>query len=214
MGNIDKSVTWNAEKGYDPRFEGSQYPDNPEDSGDSFKGDDLLVFINITKDTIDDYCEPASHLHVTLDDPVNYPHAPKKNSIQIPIEGNLYQIVMKRERIRAQDRLRYYPYTPETRKCYFQNERQLKFFKMYTRQNCELECWTETIRKECGCVEGWLPRENGTPICGESMFNCTKSVFLRVFMKKICNCLPSCNTLRYDFDFLQPIPMPMSTNSK
>lgn len=31
-------------------------------------------------------------------------------------------------------------YAPDRRQCYFNDERQLKFFKVYTQSNCELEC--------------------------------------------------------------------------
>jgi hypothetical protein len=31
-------------------------------------------------------------------------------------------------------------YAPNRRQCYFNDERQLKFFKVYTQSNCELEC--------------------------------------------------------------------------
>jgi acid-sensing ion channel, other len=33
-------------------------------------------------------------------------------------------------------------YSPDQRQCYFNNERNLKFFKVYTQSNCELECLT------------------------------------------------------------------------
>lgn len=31
-------------------------------------------------------------------------------------------------------------YSPDRRQCYFNDERYLKFFKVYTQSNCELEC--------------------------------------------------------------------------
>jgi acid-sensing ion channel, other len=31
-------------------------------------------------------------------------------------------------------------YAPDRRQCYFNDERNLKFFKVYTQSNCELEC--------------------------------------------------------------------------
>lgn len=40
-------------------------------------------------------------------------------------------------------------YDPERRQCYFNKERRLKFFKVYTQANCELECLANfTISKQ------------------------------------------------------------------
>ena len=45
------------------------------------------------------------------------------------------------------------------RKCFFQSERHLKYFKIYTQNNCRLECeWNETITKN-GCSPIGVPRE-------------------------------------------------------
>lgn len=50
-------------------------------------------------------------------------------------------------------------YSAERRRCYFDGERQLKFFRYYTKRNCELECWVNMTLKHCGCVQFWMPRE-------------------------------------------------------
>lgn len=41
---------------------------------------------------------------------------------------------------------------PIKRHCYFQNERKLKFFKVYTKKNCMLECQSSYALEQCGCV--------------------------------------------------------------
>lgn len=46
----------------------------------------------------------------------------------------------------------------DQRNCFFDNERQLKFFKIYSKSNCEVECLTNITYKECGCVLYWMPR--------------------------------------------------------
>lgn len=41
---------------------------------------------------------------------------------------------------------------PELRNCFMEREKQLKYFKIYTKTNCEHECLGETILHSCGCV--------------------------------------------------------------
>jgi acid-sensing ion channel, other len=43
-------------------------------------------------------------------------------------------------------------YSPERRKCYFTNERRLRFYSQYTQSNCELNCKIELTLKNCGCL--------------------------------------------------------------
>lgn len=47
-------------------------------------------------------------------------------------------------------------WSPEKRGCLIENERTLKYFKIYTRVNCEHECLSEGILKLCGCVPFYL----------------------------------------------------------
>lgn len=48
-------------------------------------------------------------------------------------------------------------YDPNLRRCYFNSERKLKFFRVYTRSNCEHECLSEFVKNECGCVKFVMP---------------------------------------------------------
>lgn len=53
------------------------------------------------------------------------------------------------------DRTAYYANT--TRRCNFNWERQLNFFQLYSRSNCELEKQTHMIQQICGCRPHYLP---------------------------------------------------------
>jgi hypothetical protein len=46
------------------------------------------------------------------------------------------------------------------RQCYFAGERQLKFFKIYTKSNCELECMTNLTLRYCNCSAFYMPRKS------------------------------------------------------
>lgn len=49
-------------------------------------------------------------------------------------------------------------YALNQRKCFFNAERQLRFFKMYTQNNCEAECLANFTKIACGCVKFSMPR--------------------------------------------------------
>lgn len=51
-------------------------------------------------------------------------------------------------------------YDPKYRQCFFDSERQLKYFKVYTKSNCEHECLAEAIKEKCGCVKFSMPRKS------------------------------------------------------
>lgn len=51
-------------------------------------------------------------------------------------------------------------YSPEKRKCYFSDERNLFFFKKYTYTNCKFECLVNATREHCGCAMIYMPRKH------------------------------------------------------
>lgn len=53
-------------------------------------------------------------------------------------------------------------YSPNQRQCFFNSERQLHFYRIYTQNNCELECVSNFTKLECGCVKFSMPRKNQT----------------------------------------------------
>ncbi|CRL06218.1 CLUMA_CG019144, isoform A [Clunio marinus] len=63
-------------------------------------------------------------------------------------------------------------YDPSSRQCYFSNERNLTFFKTYTKSGCALECLSKHVLSSCGCVKFSMPRDNLTQICDYSMLEC------------------------------------------
>lgn len=86
------------------------------------------------------------------------------------------------------------------RQCYLEGEKELYFFKKYTKRNCELECLTNMTRRMCGCVSFYMPRESHTKICGTSKIQCYRNV-TRISAQHDpvkCNCLPSCTSIVYD----------------
>lgn len=101
-------------------------------------------------------------------------------------------------------------YTPDYRKCYFEDERQLKFLQSYTKLNCELECMTNFTYKSCGCVAFWMPRNDDMKVCEFDKHTCYRHIFYKwsssyyeddenelKFPDFPCNCLPTCTRIKY-----------------
>ena len=45
------------------------------------------------------------------------------------------------------------------RKCFFEDERKLRFFVVYNIQNCHRECYSNVTFQYCGCVKFSMPRK-------------------------------------------------------
>lgn len=65
------------------------------------------------------------------------------------------EIFIKSKMVTTSEKLR--SYTPNERQCFFNSERQLRFFKIYTQNNCEAECLANFTKRECGCVKLSMP---------------------------------------------------------
>ena len=89
---------------------------------------------------------------------------------------------------------------PKDRNCYFQDEGDLEFHKLYSYANCKLECMIKMVEEEIGCVPWYLPHSDRMAVC-----NPWKAMefgrLLDVLDTQICSshCLPDCNTVIYSF---------------
>lgn len=95
------------------------------------------------------------------------------------------------------------------RGCLFSRERHLKFFQIYTKCNCEIECISNYTHSKCGCVQFHMPRDRSTRICGANDMTCYNKAHYDLLQRNLeeeihgkvkqkCNCLPACNSLEYD----------------
>lgn len=111
-------------------------------------------------------------------------------------------------------------YSKQTRKCYFENEHKLTFFKRYTRSNCLLECLAVYMNNTCGCIHFSMPRDKMNKVCDFEMENCTKKARKDFSLHKmemslrtsksyddqgeiLCNCLHPCTSLSYEGEISQ-----------
>lgn len=79
---------------------------------------------------------------------------PKNQHFRIPLNQSVIAAVMP-NMITTSSAVK--NYSSERRKCYFSSERQLKYFKAYNQQNCQIECITNYTLNKCGCVDFYTP---------------------------------------------------------
>lgn len=100
-------------------------------------------------------------------------------------------------------------FQPETRGCYFDGEKQLRFFKAYTKANCEYECMSNFTFNSCQCTKFQMVRTDKMPLC-DVVLGCNADLvysFPRNYYEKPenrkkhphypCGCLPSCTEIKY-----------------
>lgn len=172
------------------------------------------LIVRLASNTNDDYdnqCPGLGHrFRIYLHSPEEVPWSNHQyQDIDIKTVGTLFvtpRIVMATSRMRTS-------YTPEKRKCFFEDEKYLKYFKRYTKRNCELECLTNITLSVCGCVRFSFPRVENTRICGLKDYICATRTawfyfnvetaaaslnFTRHFQGKFkCNCWSACSSVEY-----------------
>lgn len=111
----------------------------------------------------------------------------------------------------------FHGYSSSNRDCYFQNEKELKFFKTYTKPHCIIECMANYTLKSCGCVKFSMPRAPGVKVCGLDQATCIrkstrtwseKDSFLRA-NTTLCQCLPSCYSVKYSIKMINHVDFEM-----
>ncbi|KAH8405086.1 hypothetical protein KR222_000906 [Zaprionus bogoriensis] len=103
----------------------------------------------------------------------------------------------------------------EKRQCYFDDERYLRYFRSYSQSNCQTECLANYTMNKCGCVKFWMPKPLDVPVCGISDIACYIAAQDELYAlqqnqtlqqtgggndKDMCNCMPACTSLEYNFE--------------
>lgn len=97
----------------------------------------------------------------------------------------------------------------EDRVCFLDGEKQLRFFKIYTQKNCQMECFSNFSSQICGCVPFDVVRDFDTPVCELYDYACVAELEYHVKFEqdiektKSCNCLQLCNSVKYEFEFIE-----------
>lgn len=131
----------------------------------------LTVILKVDARDIDRLCGgPVQGFKIGFNSP-NVLLRNMKKFVQLsPRKASLY--VIEPKLIETSDEAK--NYGPLARRCFFSNERKLRFFQQYTQSNCELECLSNYTMAQCGCVHFSMIRM------------CFYSKFISNAMKTVC----------------------------
>lgn len=201
----DMVSEWSVERGYPNGASLSTYPERVQTAG-ARAGINIILPLSIyDKDYM---CRgPSQGFKVQLHAPGEIPRLSQKY-FRLSLDQEIV-ISVKPNMITTSEVLK--GYEINRRMCYFQNERYLRFFKIYTQQNCELECLTNYTLKKCGCVKFAMPRDAKTKMCGYRSLLCIYEAEDELFNpyegtpneELGCNCLPACTSITYDAETSQ-----------
>lgn len=212
----DKNSThWDFQMGYENKNADS-FPYRVIDSG--FRAG-LNIKLSVKKSDLDFNCKGlVQGFKIALHSPGELPRL-WDQFFQIPLEQQVL-VAVRPQVLTTADGLK--GYGPTARQCYFNNEKQLKYFKTYTQWNCELECLTEYTFKRCGCVKFSQPHNTNLPVCNATKLKCYQNAKKMLMLQKLdanlredndnetsdsygheCHCLPSCTSIKYDAEISQ-----------
>lgn len=142
---------WSLEYGYKAKITEFIYPFRVFSAGPNAG---LTFRLQAAHDDIEYMCRslvPGFKLYLHTPGDVLKPLDP---SYRIPFNEEML-VSVKPKITTTVEALRRYHY--EDRQCYFNSERQLRFFRFYSQGNCELECQANFTLSKCGCVRFYMP---------------------------------------------------------
>ncbi|XP_025191376.1 pickpocket protein 28-like, partial [Melanaphis sacchari] len=201
-------TAWTPETGY--RQNATPFDIPWRVTGDTVDNAVRLIF-DLANKNLGDYC-PKRDSGLTL-----FVHSPADVPVGIQptayVTGSsLLSVALYMTIIRTSYKIN--TWTPKLRNCYFQHEKKLKFFKIYTLHNCEIECRANNTFNICGCNAYFQPRDQEVPVCGSEYLECIResstigySIFNKTLNMSInikdCNCLPSCTSIQYEYETVE-----------
>lgn len=147
-------LQWSLEDGFEKGANDDCYPMRIFNSRPNGA---LKLFLQVINDDMPFKCPVFnSGFQVFLTLPYEIPGMPSL-AFNVPT-NELVEISIRAKLITTSDGLRIY--RPNQRKCFFESERKLMFFKTYTQANCEVECLANFTKRDCGCVRFFMPSIN------------------------------------------------------
>jgi acid-sensing ion channel, other len=101
---------------------------------------------------------------------------------------------------------------PKKRNCFFDGESELKFFKTYTKTNCEMECYADYLFKRINCTPYYFVREESERVC--DLVDIGRMIYAENSSKlRECNCMERCNSIKYKIELVQNLLRPKENES-
>lgn len=208
--------SWSLETGYDAASDVETYPARVLSAG---ARSGIFMALQSFKQEVDYACRgPVQGFKVLLHAPDDVPQV-SKQFVRIPM-GREVLIAVKPNMITTSSGIA--EYHPQRRQCFLSHERLLRFFKVYSESNCQLECLANFTLTKCGCVKFSMPRSLDMPVCGEEKIYCydraERELLVREFRRvrslnvagetpkgaeTACNCMPACTSLIYNTEISQ-----------
>ncbi|XP_048520025.1 pickpocket protein 28 isoform X2 [Dendroctonus ponderosae] len=175
------------------------------------------VTLVTNKDDLNPVCKNGIHgFKVMLHAPMRFPLVGDQY-FRVPLDETVLGALQPVKITTSQNVARY---KLHQRQCYIDktDTNPLKYFNIYSQLNCNLDCLTTFTLKTCGCVNFYMPRTNGTKICGSKRAPCMYNAehYITHVKKKDavdektktpkgsrCNCMPICSDLSYHIETTQ-----------
>lgn len=144
--NNQNTLGWSLENGYETGFTGREYPLRMTDSN---RKNGLELIVSFERRLNKTFCgmmvdgffitinSPGNSLYLT-----NVFYIQTSKNIRFNIEPTIFDISEGLSK-----------YKSNQRGCFLNNERKLRFYKIYTKLNCEQECLANLTKDVCGCVK-------------------------------------------------------------
>jgi acid-sensing ion channel, other len=156
--------------------------------------------MSIIEEVLNEF-DPCAALAFIVHSPFELPGSYDQNERIDFYYGYNLEILITPEIIKTDEGLR--SFEPKDRGCYFQGEKKLKFFKIYTRRNCEFECYAEQFIKNLNCVPFFMVRNETTEICGvQKAFDVELEFYRGLRSAESCQCLDECDSIKYKIDVI------------
>uniref|UniRef100_A0A182MXN6 Pickpocket n=1 Tax=Anopheles dirus TaxID=7168 RepID=A0A182MXN6_9DIPT len=210
VGETHSSVNWSMEEGYQSNTGMDTYPRRVVSSGANAG---LVVLLKSDQNDMDYLCGNSFQgYQAQIHTPDQCPQI-SIQSIRVPME---HELTIRVEPYMITTAPNVMAYSPSKRLCYYTHERYLRYFRIYTKRNCELECLANFTLHMCGCVQFSMPRAQGVSICGIEKLDCCDAADAILqeqglgvtedsskMVLRACSCLPACTFLQYKTEISQ-----------
>lgn len=213
--NHGYKAEWSLDKGYNKDTNMFAYPRRALGAG---LKTGLTVLLRANQSDLDYICRgPVQGFKILLHNPEETPRV-SQQYFRAPLNQEVI-VAVQPDMMTTSEGLK--EYNPARRHCYFPGEKLLRFYKVYTQQNCEIECLTNNTLNTCGCVSYHMPKTNYTTICGSGRTICVAGAETDLLLREVeyelkkseknytqkntgkCNCLPACTSLNYNAETSQ-----------
>lgn len=156
MGNSPNVLNWEWDSGYKGTSIEDEYPLRVEQSGPDTGLE--ITFVAHEQDRTSLCTANDEEFIVVLSAPGDSMNSQFDDEfdVDVPISTNSL-LSMEPELTTTSNELR--SYSPNERGCFYNDERRLAFNKIYTEQNCEMECIANVTIRQLKCAAFYHPRK-------------------------------------------------------